>query len=477
MSSEGLNEVNLSAASSAAEVVIDWSPDGSQLLFAADGDIWVMQADGSGRTRLTQNTLDEWQGSWSPDGSTIVYARGNDLWLMDAEGTNERSLLARTEIDSDPEWSPDGQKIAFVSRQSGVTNVWIMDADGSSPHSLTNTILYENREPAWAPDGSRIAFSSDRDGDWDIWMMSPDGTNPAHLTDSPADERFVAWESENRNPIARPDVGHVRVGEVVTIDVISNDSDPDGEPVILVDVTRDPIDGIVGGGTFGAVTYIHGGILRAGQPNPYSDTFEYEIEDPRHGTARSTVTVWIYAGFSDVPASNVFSDDINWLAEQGITLGCNPPDNTLFCPHDPVTRGQMAAFLVRTLHYTDSGVGNLFLDDDDSVIEADIDKLGVAGVTRGCNPPLNDRFCPSQLVTRGQMAAFLARAVKLTDLGQSNLFGDDDGTVFEPDIDKLGATGVSKGCNPPLNDRFCPDEYVTREQMAAFIKRAVDYIT
>ncbi len=48
---------------------------------------------------------------------------------------------------------------------------------------------------------------------------------------------------------------------------------------------------------------------------------------------------------------------------------------------------------------------------------------------------------------------------------------------FEADIDKLGATGVSRGCNPPVNDRFCPDEPVTREQMAAFIHRAVDYIT
>jgi hypothetical protein len=71
----------------------------------------------------------------------------------------------------------------------------------------------------------------------------------------------------------------------------------------------------------------------------------------------------------------------------------------------------MAAFLVRALGYTDDGGGNLFTDDDGSVFEGDIDRLGTAGVTRGCNPPTNDRYCPDSAVTRGQMAAFLHRAL------------------------------------------------------------------
>ena len=71
----------------------------------------------------------------------------------------------------------------------------------------------------------------------------------------------------------------------------------------------------------------------------------------------------------------------------------------------------MAAFLVRALNYTDNGGGDLFVDDDDSIFEADIDRLATAGVTKGCNPPDNDRFCPTNNVTRGQMAAFLHRAL------------------------------------------------------------------
>ena len=71
----------------------------------------------------------------------------------------------------------------------------------------------------------------------------------------------------------------------------------------------------------------------------------------------------------------------------------------------------MAAFLVRALGYRDDGGGDLFDDDDESIFESDIDRLGAAAVTRGCNPPDNTRFCPDALVTRGQMAAFLHRAL------------------------------------------------------------------
>ena len=71
----------------------------------------------------------------------------------------------------------------------------------------------------------------------------------------------------------------------------------------------------------------------------------------------------------------------------------------------------MAAFLVRAPGYTDDGGGDLLTDDNDSEFETDIDKLATAGVTRGCSPPVNDRFCPTSNVTRGQMAAFLHRAL------------------------------------------------------------------
>jgi hypothetical protein len=116
-------------------------------------------------------------------------------------------------------------------------------------------------------------------------------------------------------------------------------------------------------------------------------------------------------GFVDVQPTDTFYADITWLADTGITKGCNPPLNDRFCPDGNVTRAQMAAFLVRAMGYTADGGGNHFTDDDDSVFEADIDKLATSGVTQGCNPPLNTHYCPNAHVTRAQMAAFLHRAL------------------------------------------------------------------
>ena len=170
---------------------------------------------------------------------------------------------------------------------------------------------------------------------------------------------------------------------------------------------------------------------------------------------------------------SIFESDIERLATAGITRGCNPPVNDRFCPDAKVTRGQMAAFLVRALGLTDRGSVD-FVDDDDSIFEADIERLATAGITRGCNPPVNDRFCPDAKVTRGQMAAFLVRALGYADDGGGNLFIDDDLSIFEGDIDRLRTAGVTKGCNPAEgNTRFCPDAQVTRGQMAAFLSRAL----
>lgn len=175
--------------------------------------------------------------------------------------------------------------------------------------------------------------------------------------------------------------------------------------------------------------------------------------------------------FSDVPFDHLFVGDIEWLADSGITFGCNPPDNTLFCPEGLVTREQMAAFLVRALHFPDGE--ETFIDDDDSIFEPDIEALAAAEVTLGCNPPDNTLFCPGDPVTRGQMAAFLVRALDLPP-GEEK-FVDDDNSIFEGEIEALAAAGITIGCNPPINNEFCPANHVTRAQMAAFLHRASEW--
>lgn len=170
---------------------------------------------------------------------------------------------------------------------------------------------------------------------------------------------------------------------------------------------------------------------------------------------------------------NTFDADIEWAAAEGITAGCNPPINTHYCPADDVRREVMAAFLVRALNLP-SASKDYFTDDNGSIFENDINALAQAGITKGCNPPDNTLFCPKGVVNRAQMAAFLVRALGLTDNGGGDLFIDDDGSIFEDDIDKLGAAGITKGCNPPENTKFCPADEVSRGAMAAFLHRALD---
>jgi len=188
----------------------------------------------------------------------------------------------------------------------------------------------------------------------------------------------------------------------------------------------------------------------------------------------------VVAAVGDLPPGGTFTDDngnvhegyIEAIAAEGITIGCNPPINDEYCPKDFVTRGQMAAFLVRALGLTDDGGVDWFGDDNGNVFEADINKLAQAAITLGCNPPDNDLFCPYDRVTRGQMAAFLVRAHGYTDPGPSDFFTDDNGSVFEADINKLAEAGITKGCNPPANDQYCPYSYVLRDEMASFLGRA-----
>jgi len=177
-------------------------------------------------------------------------------------------------------------------------------------------------------------------------------------------------------------------------------------------------------------------------------------------------------GFDDT-GSSTFLADIVWLADEGITVGCGP---TSFCPTAAVTRGQMAAFLVRALGLTASNPAIDFADDDGSIFEPDIEKLATAGITKGCNPPANTKYCPDQAVSRGQMAAFLVRAFGLTASDPAIDFADDDGSIFEPDIEKLATAGITKGCDPPSNSQFCPTSTVTRGQMAAFLHRSEAYL-
>ncbi len=176
--------------------------------------------------------------------------------------------------------------------------------------------------------------------------------------------------------------------------------------------------------------------------------------------------------FTDA-TGNTHQTSIELIAAAGITVGCNPPLNDEFCPDGNVSRGQMAAFLNRALHLPGTAT-DFFGDDNTSIFEDDINRLAAAGITRGCNPPLNDAFCPTGSVTRGEMAAFMVRGFNLPATAV-DYFDDDNGSIFEDDINRLAAAGITQGCNPPANTDYCPSALVTRGQMATFLANAIDF--
>jgi hypothetical protein len=159
--------------------------------------------------------------------------------------------------------------------------------------------------------------------------------------------------------------------------------------------------------------------------------------------------------------STPFRGEIEASYLAGITFGCTP---ITFCPSSAVTREITAAWLVNALDLPPA-VMDHFTDDEDSPYEESINRVADAGITYGCG---GGRFCPAGSVTRGEMAAFLKRAFNLPPT-TIDYFTDDETSIFEGDINRLAASGITAGCG---GTRFCPLQVVTREQMAAFLRRA-----
>lgn len=157
-----------------------------------------------------------------------------------------------------------------------------------------------------------------------------------------------------------------------------------------------------------------------------------------------------------------FAGDIAWAFSSGITAGCA---HDLFCPRIGVSREQMASFLARARSLPPSGT-DFFADDEASIHEDDINRIAAAGITVGCDVGL---FCPQAGLNREQMASFLVRAFSLSPTA-SDFFADDEESMHEDDINSLAASGITFGCGGPS---FCPTGTVTRGQMAAFLHRAM----
>jgi hypothetical protein len=193
-------------------------------------------------------------------------------------------------------------------------------------------------------------------------------------------------------------------------------------------------------------------------------TMRIEVRSDRFdGSQEPFGLAWaIQSPFTDADSSKFYAD-ILWLTREGITAGCA---TARFCPNGLVTRGQMATFLTRALNLPAAN-RDYFTDDESSTHEANINAVARAGITVGCS---SSRFCPNGTVTRAQMATFLARALDLPSTNRDH-FTDDEGSTHERSINALAESGITHGCG---STTFCPSGGVTRGQMAAFLHRALD---
>jgi Tol biopolymer transport system component len=200
------------------EAIVDlaWSPDGTRLAFAAaqgstaaskaNPQIYVMDGDGSDRTQLTHDaSAQNMAPAWSPDGTRIAFSKlagdvdSSGLYVIGSDGEGI-SRLTDGPIDSSPAWFPDGSRILFVRSPEGVSELHVVDADGSDEHAVGGPGSGYVDSVTLSPDGTRIAFArlepDLRQKNFEVFVANADGTGEIRLTRTPAPEADPSWSPD-----------------------------------------------------------------------------------------------------------------------------------------------------------------------------------------------------------------------------------------------------------------------------------------
>lgn len=178
---------------------------------AGNGEIYTMDADGSGVVRLTNNTFRDDNPRFNADGTRIIFSsnRNNsrdEIYVMNADGTNVTRLTNIAGDNLQPVFSPDGTKITFVSRRVNAReNIFIMNSDGSDQVQLTNVFPRQAFSPSFNADGTRILFDKSYTVSGityrDVFTMNTDGTNVVQLTQEVIGSNFAANYSRDGSRI------------------------------------------------------------------------------------------------------------------------------------------------------------------------------------------------------------------------------------------------------------------------------------
>ena len=174
------------------------TPSDAKIVFCVDGDIFIMNDDGSQRRRVTQDaTAVDGNPRWSPDGTQIAFARymdgvnytSSEIFIINADGTDLLRLTDNDTIDAYPTWSPDGTQLAFTSTHNRVGEVHTIDIDTRTITLITQGGMEApSGPPDWSPDGTQMVFErfSIKKGGAGIapktlYLMNADGTDQRPL--------------------------------------------------------------------------------------------------------------------------------------------------------------------------------------------------------------------------------------------------------------------------------------------------------
>ena len=179
-----------------------WSAAG-KIAYQRDGQIWTMNADGTGQAQFSAITQPSPSGpTWSADGTKLAFASGGEIWKINADGSNQQRVTTNTTDDTAPDWSPDGSKIVFVKGSVGIATV---NANGTSETPITS--VANDLQPVWSLDGAKIAFRRGGDTNRGIYTMDINGNNQVRIiadvsTTSP--NNSTTYENPAWEPLPAP---------------------------------------------------------------------------------------------------------------------------------------------------------------------------------------------------------------------------------------------------------------------------------
>jgi TolB protein len=162
-----------------------WSPDGTKIAFVSGNELFLINSNGTGATRLTNGAFPR----WSPDGTQIVFESRSGVSVINSDGSGETDLAP----GAWPAWSPTGAEIVFIDTDLQLSSI---SPDGTGLTRLTDLPNDSIGPPVWSPDGSRITFEALQGGNYDIYGMNADGTNLENLTGEPGDENMPTWSPD-----------------------------------------------------------------------------------------------------------------------------------------------------------------------------------------------------------------------------------------------------------------------------------------